>query len=54
MNDEKWEKLESDGTCQGCHFHQVQYDWVYKTAEKSCGLPDDFPDCEHKIVFVRK
>lgn len=54
MNDENWEKLESDGTCQGCHFFQAQYDWVYDVAEEVCAIPDDFPSCEHKIVFVRK
>lgn len=54
MKDENWEKVESDGTCQGCEFFTVGYDWVMDDTVELCGIPDDFPDCEHKIVFVRK
>lgn len=54
MFNENWERVKSDGSCEGCDFLQLGYDIEEDEHTGICILPDDFPDCEHKIIFVRK
>lgn len=54
MFNENWERVKSDGSCEDCDFLVAGYDWVEDETVEICSIPDDFPDCEHKIIFVRK
>jgi len=53
VKEKNWKTIKQD-SCEGCHFAKLQYDWLNEEYIVKCSLPDDFPDCNNKVIFVKR